>query len=175
MPDEDGESRPRQLGAADEIHQPELLGDLPVRRPADRRRLAPRAHHLVATRIAVRHLGERWVGDEQRLRIEHGLDVTQLVLEGGDPLTVLSALLDDFRGELPVLLHELRVGLREFVALRLQLVELARERTAADVERFELVEQLRRSEEHTSELQSRPHLVCRLLLEKKKTTNRSKW
>src|SRR5690554_7503138 len=25
-----------------------------------------------------------------------------------------------------------------------------------------------RSEEHTSELQSRPHLVCRLLLEKKK-------
>src|SRR5215813_4896639 len=27
-----------------------------------------------------------------------------------------------------------------------------------------------RSEEHTSELQSRPHLVCRLLLEKTKTT-----
>src|SRR3989442_8731946 len=27
----------------------------------------------------------------------------------------------------------------------------------------------RRSEEHTSELQSRPHLVCRLLLEKKKS------
>src|SRR3989442_2254072 len=30
---------------------------------------------------------------------------------------------------------------------------------------------LRRSEEHTSELQSRPHLVCRLLLEKKKTSS----
>src|SRR3989442_5892166 len=29
-----------------------------------------------------------------------------------------------------------------------------------------------RSEEHTSELQSRPHLVCRLLLEKKKTNDR---
>src|SRR5215813_14304155 len=28
-----------------------------------------------------------------------------------------------------------------------------------------------RSEEHTSELQSRPHLVCRLLLEKKKQTD----
>src|SRR3989442_14614892 len=28
--------------------------------------------------------------------------------------------------------------------------------------------QSHRSEEHTSELQSRPHLVCRLLLEKKK-------
>src|SRR2546422_3303820 len=30
-----------------------------------------------------------------------------------------------------------------------------------------------RSEEHTSELQSRLHLVCRLLLEKKKRKNRS--
>src|SRR2546429_1792995 len=30
----------------------------------------------------------------------------------------------------------------------------------------------RRSEEHTSELQSRLHLVCRLLLEKKKTSRR---
>src|SRR5690554_7777713 len=28
-----------------------------------------------------------------------------------------------------------------------------------------------RSEEHTSELQSRPHLVCRLLLEKKNTAS----
>src|SRR2546422_1950422 len=31
--------------------------------------------------------------------------------------------------------------------------------------------ELRRSEEHTSELQSRLHLVCRLLLEKKKKTS----
>src|SRR2546422_6381027 len=30
-----------------------------------------------------------------------------------------------------------------------------------------------RSEEHTSELQSRLHLVCRLLLEKKKTTRKN--
>src|SRR5436305_8068962 len=32
---------------------------------------------------------------------------------------------------------------------------------------------LNRSEEHTSELQSRPHLVCRLLLEKKKILPRA--
>src|SRR5436305_11542191 len=32
----------------------------------------------------------------------------------------------------------------------------------------------RRSEEHTSELQSRPHLVCRLLLEKKKNRRRNR-
>src|SRR3989442_8695941 len=31
----------------------------------------------------------------------------------------------------------------------------------------------KRSEEHTSELQSRPHLVCRLLLEKKKNVRSS--
>src|SRR2546422_7939971 len=37
------------------------------------------------------------------------------------------------------------------------------------IEQLPLVEgQLERSEEHTSELQSRLHLVCRLLLEKKK-------
>src|SRR2546429_1514371 len=40
-------------------------------------------------------------------------------------------------------------------------------RTAAPVPRFST--SLNRSEEHTSELQSRLHLVCRLLLEKKKT------
>src|SRR2546422_7449788 len=32
----------------------------------------------------------------------------------------------------------------------------------------------RRSEEHTSELQSRLHLVCRLLLEKKKNTHKQR-
>src|SRR5690554_3088125 len=34
-------------------------------------------------------------------------------------------------------------------------------------EKFKITDYIR-SEEHTSELQSRPHLVCRLLLEKKK-------
>src|SRR3712207_7755953 len=36
---------------------------------------------------------------------------------------------------------------------------------------LERVETSARSEEHTSELQSRQYLVCRLLLEKKKTTS----
>src|SRR3989442_14712919 len=35
-------------------------------------------------------------------------------------------------------------------------------------EAIRATEPAQRSEEHTSELQSRPHLVCRLLLEKKK-------
>src|SRR5690554_7388539 len=39
------------------------------------------------------------------------------------------------------------------------------------VQRESAAEDVGRSEEHTSELQSRPHLVCRLLLEKKKKNN----
>src|SRR5690554_6351327 len=44
------------------------------------------------------------------------------------------------------------------------------ERIAKMMDRMGLKEGevIQRSEEHTSELQSRPHLVCRLLLEKKK-------
>src|SRR2546422_6941473 len=37
-----------------------------------------------------------------------------------------------------------------------------------DEKTAEFLDKYRRSEEHTSELQSRLHLVCRLLLEKKK-------
>src|SRR3712207_7705475 len=37
--------------------------------------------------------------------------------------------------------------------------------------KFSAAEQAARSEEHTSELQSRQYLVCRLLLEKKKINN----
>src|SRR2546422_3667576 len=38
---------------------------------------------------------------------------------------------------------------------------------------WEALDMYLRSEEHTSELQSRLHLVCRLLLEKKKNTAKS--
>src|SRR2546429_4021996 len=42
--------------------------------------------------------------------------------------------------------------------------------------RFDVHRALSRSEEHTSELQSRLHLVCRLLLEKKKkNTNENQY
>src|SRR5947209_9099149 len=47
---------------------------------------------------------------------------------------------------------------------------IARRGRAHSARRGEL---LRRSEEHTSELQSRQYLVCRLLLEKKKNSNNS--
>src|SRR2546429_5556326 len=46
--------------------------------------------------------------------------------------------------------------------------ELNAEMERGNAEEHRLSVQLLRSEEHTSELQSRLHLVCRLLLEKKK-------
>src|SRR3989442_9973870 len=59
--------------------------------------------------------------------------------------------------------HQVLAGVQareRVVAVRVRArAEVAGERAAHDPPR---------SEEHTSELQSRPHLVCRLLLEKKK-------
>src|SRR3712207_7996084 len=43
--------------------------------------------------------------------------------------------------------------------------------TPAETPRRAIAEEAVRSEEHTSELQSRQYLVCRLLLEKKKMIN----
>src|SRR2546422_8120026 len=54
---------------------------------------------------------------------------------------------------------ELRYGSRSAITLS---------RPSASAARKAVSEESTRSEEHTSELQSRLHLVCRLLLEKKK-------
>src|SRR2546429_3474861 len=54
-------------------------------------------------------------------------------------------------------------------ALPISTSSTRRHSTALLPRRPSSVEQNTRSEEHTSELQSRLHLVCRLLLEKKKT------
>src|SRR2546427_4332244 len=56
---------------------------------------------------------------------------------------------------------------RDFVT-RFRELEAKRAETLAWREWIELVVELARSEEHTSELQSQSNLVCRLLLEKKK-------
>src|SRR3712207_7296133 len=62
---------------------------------------------------------------------------------------------------------------RAAVAVGLQERLVVREHVAAHA-RLEVDDgALERSEEHTSELQSRQYLVCRLLLEKKKTSIQS--
>src|SRR2546422_1094472 len=73
-----------------------------------------------------------------------------------------------------------RSHLQDLVALlfapREALVHAAGQKALLDVHQFHPVahhaEEFERSEEHTSELQSRLHLVCRLLLEKKKKPSR---
>src|SRR5690606_41428991 len=73
---------------------------------------------------------------------------------------------------LPILIGRVqasRVGLREAAADGPEGVRRVRGPDAKVAEGVHRVAE--RSEEHTSELQSRENLVCRLLLEKKKKTN----
>src|SRR3712207_7880071 len=62
---------------------------------------------------------------------------------------------------------------REHVAARRRRRGAERDARRAPCPRLPLARRVRRSEEHTSELQSRQYLVCRLLLEKKKITPQS--
>src|SRR2546422_4599017 len=57
---------------------------------------------------------------------------------------------------------------------RLYTSTLPRGTVDVDMSRTNAFSFIARSEEHTSELQSRLHLVCRLLLEKKKTSESHK-
>src|SRR2546422_9627886 len=66
------------------------------------------------------------------------------------------------RGPFSMLLHSPKLAERV-----LPLVTFFRDESVVDA-KLRSVAILTRSEEHTSELQSRLHLVCRLLLEKKK-------
>src|SRR2546429_6929920 len=76
----------------------------------------------------------------------------------------LAAILGDPRNELHVLhVDGTPAGFAELDRRQPDEIELAQ---------FGLMPDFIRSEEHTSELQSRLHLVCRLLLEKKKTSRR---
>src|SRR3712207_8123813 len=54
-------------------------------------------------------------------------------------------------------------------------LELRRRRDQHEEEGLAQLRRHRRSEEHTSELQSRQYLVCRLLLEKKKNITRRRY
>src|SRR5687768_17790384 len=61
-----------------------------------------------------------------------------------------------------------RLAVRELPGQAQARLRAGRRHARRQALRFELGQAPDRSEEHTSELQSRLHLVCRLLLEKKK-------
>src|SRR5690554_2473121 len=76
-----------------------------------------------------------------------------------------------------VLLLDLILGnedSRTFLSQLLQIQPEMKIIVVSSMEEESIVNALLRSEEHTSELQSRPHLVCRLLLEKKKKKKQNK-
>src|SRR5213593_3512362 len=137
----DRKPRAGELRAAREVQHSQCFPDLPVWPAALRGRLAPRAHDLVVRGVAIREFREREVRDVEQLLLEGCLDTLELRLEGVDPLAQRAARPADVRRERPLLLHQTRIGLGGFVALPLELVELAGERAAAHVQRLELVEQ----------------------------------
>src|SRR3712207_7571735 len=65
---------------------------------------------------------------------------------------------------------QMHLQLDELVGLEAQHLRLVARHDRADANTVVEPAARLRSEEHTSELQSRQYLVCRLLLEKKKTT-----
>src|SRR5207244_11062320 len=77
-----------------------------------------------------------------------------------------------FRSELAATEAELQAFVTTASALEAALFTVGAEARQA---RVDLARQVVRSEEHTSELQSPDHLVCRLLLEKKKKTKKNKY
>src|SRR3989449_6471612 len=122
----------------------------------------------------------RYIRDEKEFRREvmrratedHAIEIgdgkKKTRLEGGDLTNFLMAL-----AEYVELFDKLekRVGDARPVNAMLE-VELAKKAELEGKAKLEAIaKNLKRSEEHTSELQSRLHLVCRLLLEKKKKTH----
>src|SRR2546422_7124396 len=91
------------------------------------------------------------------MRIDHHAELVVDLLDGAQSIGVRAAAGDEFA---------VRARQIEFPAAVEPAVEVPNARAVAADE----VEHVARSEEHTSELQSRLHLVCRLLLEKKKKT-----
>src|SRR5690554_7105835 len=73
-----------------------------------------------------------------------------------------------FRSKYLVAPGELFANLAAIKKMEVDYTHLDEDQVAAIQSFWETFDPERRSEEHTSELQSRPHLVCRLLLEKKK-------
>src|SRR5438445_7122140 len=146
-------SQPRALGHRLELGPGDLGLDLVDRSREGREPAVGARHHALAPddlRVAHEPLGDQLgMLDEVGRRVEHaGNDepvVRQLHVLEHDPLVLVT-----------------RVGALEGQGLRPRL-----ERDREDLLEGD-VAVVRRSEEHTSELQSRQYLVCRLLLEKKK-------
>src|SRR2546422_1570359 len=111
---------------------------------------------------------------EERIKQEKFKQAVRVV-KGGDSRqgSVAAALREVANDTEIVLVHD---AVRPFVTPEqvARVIEEARRCEAAilGIPAMDTVKEVKRSEEHTSELQSRLHLVCRLLLEKKKNNSK---
>src|SRR3712207_8415757 len=78
------------------------------------------------------------------------------------------ALVEQCLGGLRTALRAVRAGHTDSEEIARRSVAALARQLGAQRAQFRFIARERRSEEHTSELQSRQYLVCRLLLEKKK-------
>src|SRR5207253_6209073 len=121
---------------------------------------------LVAAATSARHLGKQQAALEYWQR---AIAVNPGSIEYHAQLANVYADLKEWSKAL----DECRLVLRRYPAnieVRIVMVRRQLENGDAKAARSEFDQ---RSEEHTSELQSRGHLVCRLLLEKKKKINKN--
>src|SRR6266498_680555 len=144
------------VAGADRTDQPVTL----MRRADDQLLAVDRQHRAVRARLALQPLAR-----ESGLAIVHDDRGTDLGggVNPGDP---------GLREDLPQLVEDRLVD--RLTAESDLLQRYGTQRVGVAVERLPPEGRCAggRSEEHTSELQSRPHLVCRLLLEKKKLPNK---
>src|SRR5690625_4968634 len=143
-------------------------------RPVLDKRLAKRVVWRVTIRLSVPGLRTRGVGGFTGAE-ETGVAMRVWIAGAGYGK---GEIVEEDQARIPVLDHGITVGDGVFetvratggrpFALTRHLKRLARSAEGLGMEEPDLG---LRSEEHTSELQSRGHLVCRLLLEKKKKTD----
>src|SRR3989442_8559443 len=94
------------------------------------------------------------------------LPAAQALLDRKGKITLIQLSVPGTPRNIEHYISDLRIALPEVE------VHGIRQFTEGEAKIYNRISGLLRSEEHTSELQSRPHLVCRLLLEKK---NRRRW
>src|SRR5690625_7107413 len=92
------------------------------------------------------------------------MEVREILIDDGIEFEIIAT--PDEVKEIEILFHKMKDDSIE--SLKSILIPFNEQKVDAERESYDA--HLIRSEEHTSELQSRGHLVCRLLLEKKKKT-----
>src|SRR5690554_7617916 len=109
--------------------------------------------------MEMRENGDYWILDEDNGTVERIEGIT------GDFIFINDVLINEYRFDTQKKIDALvEIATHYFKASRFSIDLYNNKISIIAYDNYRIV----RSEEHTSELQSRPHLVCRLLLEKKK-------